>query len=88
MLNQRNVDGELSRALDELLGAVKRVDQDETFRIDERARRASFFRDDRQVWNIALKAVTDNLVGLEVRRGHRRAVGLVPRARPVSREPA
>ena len=49
VLDQRYVDREFRRALDELLGAVKRVDQDETVRIDKRRSGASFFRDDRQL---------------------------------------
>src|SRR5262245_45027935 len=81
MLDQRDVDGELARALYELLGAVKRVNQDKTIRIDERRARASFFCDDRQVWHVSFEAVTDDLVRREVRSRYRRAVAFHLRAR-------
>ena len=77
--DQRDVDGEIGVAVDELLGAVERVDQEE--RIAEIGRHDAFRRlflgDAGDIRKRGAQAFEDDLLAGAVGLGHRRGVGLL-----------
>src|SRR6516225_7185462 len=68
MFNKGDVDCEFGRALDELLGAIERIDEDKRFGMGWGT--ATLLRDDRQIWQVAGKTCADDLVGFEIGSSH------------------
>src|SRR6516164_6720778 len=58
VFNKGDIDREFGRALDELLGAIERIDEDKRFGMDWRTR-ATLLRNDRQIGQIACKTCAD-----------------------------
>jgi hypothetical protein len=77
-MRRRRDDRELGPTLDELLGSFEWIDQDEA--IDGTRARAALLGHHRKARQVARKAAANDLVGGQVGRRHRRAVGLVVEA--------
>src|SRR3954468_15683871 len=73
---ERQIDGEFVAAGDEFLGAVERIDQEETFLIGRRGLRGALFRQRRYAGRHPGKAVGDDSVGRQIGLRYRRSVGL------------
>ena len=71
IFDQGNIHREFAAALNELPGAIERIDQNKSIGFDHGRRRAGFFGDDRQIRHVALQALADDFVGRKVRCGYR-----------------
>ncbi len=78
VLDEADIDGELAVAVDELLGAVERVDEPEEGRRRNRqaVRRRMLLGDDRDVRRRRGESLEDQRLGMLVGKGHRRGVVL------------